>query len=78
MSHKIVLLCKVLALYTTGLLVPHSSEVLTGGGLLKRVGGLLALCYLIFSWFIVFTFRNYYILCKTVMHSKKKNFFLLP
>ena len=54
MSHKIVLLCKVLALYTTGLLVPHSSEVLTGGGLLKRMGGIVGT--LLFNFFMVYCF----------------------
>ena len=54
MSHKIVLLWKVLALYTTGLLVPHSSEVLTGGGLLKRMGGIVGT--LLFNFFMVYCF----------------------
>ena len=32
--------------------------------------------YLIFSKFIIFTFINYFTLCKIVMHLKKNYFFL--
>ena len=37
-------------------------------------GGGLALFLFNFSRFIIFTFRNYFTLCKTVMHLKKKKF----
>ena len=40
-------------------------------------GGGWHFSYLIFSRFIIFAFRNYFTLCKIVMHLKKKNFFLL-
>ena len=45
-----------------------------GAGLLKRGGG-WHLSYLIFSRFIIFTFWNYFILCKIVVC--KKNYFFL-
>ena len=50
-----------------------------GAGLLKRRGG-WHFSHLFFSRFIIFTFRNYFILCKTVLciQRKKKFFFLLP
>ena len=31
--------------------------------------------YLIFSRFVIFTFRNYFILCKIVLCIRKKTFF---
>ena len=47
---------------------------LRGGG--EGGGGGLHFSYLIFSWFIIFTFRNYFTLCKIVLYiwRKKKIF----
>ena len=48
------------------------------GEVFLKGGGGWRFCYLIVSRFIIFTFRNYFTLCKTVMHLKKYYFFLPP
>ena len=46
------------------------------GQVFLKGGGGCHFSYLFFSRFIIFTFRNYFTLCKIVAHMKKKYFFL--